>query len=368
MFAVLSRLTALILAVKEESIMLTRLASPTHEEVYRVEDRESGLRGFIALHSTRLGPAAGGLRMRVYDGDDAALEDVLNLSRGMSYKNAAAGLPLGGGKAVIIGDPMRDKTPQMLRAMGRAINMLRGRYWTAEDMGMSPEDMAEITRETRFVAGLDTGAHASGDPSPVTARGVLGAMRAGAAQLWGTDDLRGRHVAVQGLGHVGWHLCLLLHETGARLSVADMNPAHAASTVREFGATMVDPRVIHAVDADIFAPCAIGGVLNARSIPEIKAKMVCGAANNQLATPEDADRLRARAILYLPDYVANGGGIINVAAEILQIAPRAPWVEERLGAMQARMAHILTRAAGEGISPAILADRLVEEQLLQAAG
>jgi leucine dehydrogenase len=174
-------------------------------------------------------------------------------------------------------------------------------------------------------------------------------------------------VAVQGLGHVGWHLCHLLHEAGAKLSVADMNPAHAASTVREFGATMVDPRSVHAVDADIFAPCAIGGVLNARSIPEIKARMICGAANNQLATSEDGERLRARGILYLPDYVANGGGIINVAAEILRITPRAPWVEERLAAMQARMAHILTRAAGEGVSPAMIADRLVEEQLLQVA-
>ncbi|MBS4010564.1 MAG: amino acid dehydrogenase, partial [Roseovarius sp.] len=153
----------------------------------------------------------------------------------------------------------------------------------------------------------------------------------------------------------------------AKLSVADMNPAHADSTVREFGATMVDPRTIHAVDADIFAPCAIGGVLNARNIPEIGAKMICGAANNQLATPEDAERLRARGILYLPDYVANGGGIINVAAEILRISPRAPWVEERLGAMQARMAHILTRATGEDLSPATLADRMVEEQLLQVA-
>jgi leucine dehydrogenase len=161
--------------------MLTRLSSPTHEEVYRVEDRESGLRGFIALHSTRLGPAAGGLRMRVYDSDEAALEDVLNLSRGMSSKNAAAGLPLGGGKAVIMGDPARDKTPALLRAMGRAIDSLGGRYWTAEDMGMGPADMAEIARATCFVAGRDQGAHASGDPSPVTARGVMGAMRAGAA-------------------------------------------------------------------------------------------------------------------------------------------------------------------------------------------
>ena len=347
--------------------MLTRLACPTHEELYRVEDRESGLRGFIALHSTRLGPAAGGLRMRPYDGDDAAIADVLNLSRGMSYKNAAAGLPLGGGKAVILGDAARDKTPALLRAMGRAIALLQGRYWTAEDMGMSPADMTEIARETRFVAGLDSGAHASGDPSPVTARGVFNAMRAGAEQVFGTSNLSGRHVAVQGLGHVGWHLCLLLHGAGARLSVADMDPVRVAGTVKEFGARVIDPRAIHATEAEIFAPCAIGAVLNAHTIPEIRARMICGAANNQLATPEDAERLAARGILYLPDYVANGGGIINVAAEILQIADRAPWVEERLSAMRDHMTDLLARAAGESISPAHVADRMVEAQLLKVA-
>jgi leucine dehydrogenase len=348
--------------------MLTRLAIASHEEVYRVEDAETGLRGFVALHSTRLGPAAGGLRMRVYDSDEAALADVLNLSRGMSYKNAAAGLPLGGGKAVIMGDPATDKTPALLRAMGRAIDALKGRYWTAEDMGMSPADMAEIARATRYVAGRDQGQHASGDPSPVTARGVAAAMRAGAARLWGSDDLRGRHVAVQGLGHVGWHLCRILHDAGARLSVADMEPARAATTAREFGAEVVRPEAIHACATDIFAPCAIGGVLNAETIPDIRARMVCGAANNQLASPQDANGLHARGILYLPDYVANGGGIINVAAEILEIADRAAWVEDRLAAIRTRMEDILSRAAGEATSPAGIADRMVEEALLARAG
>lgn len=347
--------------------MLTRLASTSHEDLYRVENIETGLRGFIALHSTRLGPAAGGLRMRVYDSDAAAIDDVLNLSRGMSYKNAAAGLPLGGGKAVIMGDPTRDKTPGLLRAMGREINALRGRYWTAEDMGMAPEDMAEIARETRFVAGLDHGQHASGDPSPITAKGVFNAMRAGAAEVYGSDDLRGRHVAVQGLGHVGWHLCRLLHEAGARLSVADMDAGRVANAVRDFGAGAVAPGRIHATEADIFAPCAIGGILNARTIPEIRARLVVGAANNQLAIPEDADALHARGILYLPDYVANGGGIINVAAEILQITDSGPWVAERLDAMQATMTQILNRAKGEGLSPALIADRMIEDQLLQVA-
>jgi leucine dehydrogenase len=353
---------------QEDSTMLTRLFIPSHEEVYRVEDTGAGLRGFIALHSTRLGPAAGGLRMRVYDSDEAALADVLNLSRGMSYKNAAAGLPLGGGKAVIMGDPVADKTPALLRAMGRAIDALGGRYWTAEDMGMGPADMAEIARETRYVAGRDQGQHASGDPSPVTAHGVVAAMRAGAAQVWGSGDPAGRHVAVQGLGHVGWHLCRILHAAGARLSVADMDGTRAATTAREFGAETVPPETIHAAEADIFAPCAIGGVLNAETIPAIRARMICGAANNQLATPQDADRLHARGILYLPDYVANGGGIINVSAEILEVADRAAWVDARLDAIGANMAHILEQAAGERISPAVVADRMVEEALLDKTG
>ncbi len=348
--------------------MLTRLASQTHEEVYRVEDPASGLIGFIALHSTVLGPAAGGLRMRVYGSQEEALEDVLNLSRGMSFKNAAAGLPLGGGKAVILGDPRTDKTPELLRAMGRAIDALNGRYWTAEDMGMSPEDMAVIARKTRFVAGRDEGAHASGDPSPVTAQGVFNAMRVGAGVAFGSRDLAGKRVAVQGLGHVGWHLCRLLHEAGATLIVADMDPVRVAETVRAFGAEEADPMRIHAAEADIFAPCAIGGILNEVTIPEIRARLVAGAANNQLATEADAVRLQARGILYLPDYVANGGGIINVAAEILRIEDRGPWVAQRLAALEATMERILARAAGESQSPALLADRIAEERMLPKAG
>lgn len=348
--------------------MMTRLPSDTHEEVWRIEDADSGLKGFIALHSTARGPAAGGLRMRVYDSDDAALADVLNLSRGMSYKNAAADLPLGGGKAVIMGDPATDKTPALLRAMGRAVETLQGRYWTAEDMGMTPADMNEVARETRYVAGRDEGSHASGDPSPVTARGVLGAMKTGAARAFDSADLNGRTVAVQGLGHVGWHLCRMLHDEGAALIVADMDAARADLTARDFDAEIASPDIVHAVEADIFAPCAIGGILNAQTVPQIRARMVAGAANNQLATPDDADRLHTSGILYLPDYVANGGGIINVAAEILHIADRTTWVEEKLAALQATMARILARAGGEGTSPAHLADHIVAERMLARAG
>ena len=347
--------------------MLTRLSSDTHEEVYRVADAETGLRGFIALHSTALGPAAGGLRMRVYDSDDAALADVLNLSRGMSYKNAAADLPLGGGKAVILGDPASDKTPGVLRAMGRAVEALGGRYWTAEDMGMTPDDMAEIARSTRYVAGRDSGAHASGDPSPVTARGVFDAMQIGAGHVFGARDLRGRRVAVQGLGHVGWHLCRLLHAAGAELVVADTDAVKTDQTARDFDAGIAAADAIHAARADIFAPCAVGGILNARTIPQIRAAMVAGAANNQIATDADADALHARRILYLPDYVANGGGIINVAGEILQIEDRERWREEKLGGLAATMERILGRAVAEGTSPARLADRIVGDRILPRA-
>ncbi len=347
--------------------MITQIASTTHEAVYQVSDPQSGLSGFIALHSTRLGPAAGGLRMREYPSAGAALEDVLNLSRGMTYKNAAAGLPLGGGKAVIMGDPATAKTPELLRAMGRAVEALEGRYWTAEDMGMSPDDMSELARETRFVAGLDTGTHASGDPSPVTAEGVFNAMKVGAAHRFGSTKLSGKTVAVQGLGHVGWHLCRMLHEVGARLIVADMDAARTAGTIKEFGGEATEPGSIHRADADIFAPCAIGGILNATTIPELRADLVCGAANNQLAASSDADLLFDKGVLYLPDYVANGGGIINVAAEILKISDRGPWVAQKLETLRQTMERILSKARSERTSPAHVADRTVDELILQEA-
>lgn len=345
--------------------MLTRLATTTHEELYRVADHATGLRGFIALHSTRLGPAAGGLRMRSYDSDESALQDVLNLSRGMSYKNAAAGLPLGGGKAVIMGDPVQDKSVEKLRAMGRAVAMLEGRYWTAEDMGMTPDDMAELAKETRFVAGLARGEHASGDPSPVTARGVFNAMQIGARHRFGSDNLGGRRVAVQGLGHVGYQLCQLLHEAGAKLVVADPDFGRMRRAVNTFDAEAVTPDGIHAARADIFAPCAIGGTLNPETVSQLQARLVAGAANNQLARDGDAQRLHARNILYLPDYVANAGGIINVAVEILSITDRAAWTDEKLAALQATMERILTRAAADGVSPALVADRVFADKLLR---
>ncbi len=330
---------------------VTAVASTTHEEIYRVEDQSCGLVGYIALHSTQLGPAAGGLRMRPYDSPEEALIDVKRLSEGMTYKNAAAGLALGGGKAVIIGDPATQKTPELLRAFARAIHSLQGRYYTAEDMGMSPADMAVLAEETPYVAGLADGAFASGDPSPITARGIFNAMRTAQANKSGSKDLAGLTVSVQGLGHVGYYLCGYLHEAGAKLIVTDVNQAQIDKAIAEFGATAVAPDAIYGVGADIFAPCAIGGILNAQTIPQLKVSIVCGGANNQLATPADGQALHDAGILYAPDFVANGGGIINVATEIEQITDRSSYVTEKLEALDVTMANILKQAKVEDQSP-----------------
>lgn len=348
-------------------MQITRLECPSHEALYRVTDAPTGLAGFIAIHSTARGPATGGLRFRTYDNEDDAIADVLNLSRGMTYKNAAADLPLGGGKAVIIGDPETDKSPRKLRAFGDAIQSLRGRYWTAEDMGLTPGDMETLAATTRYVAGRTAGPHASGDPSPATAKGVLQGMRIALRHATGNDRLRGRRVAVQGLGHVGWALAGMLYEAGAGLIVADIDADRVARAQSELNAVAVDPGVIHEAKADVFAPCAIGGTLNARTIPELGARIVAGSANNQLAGREDANRLMRHGILFAPDYVINCGGVINVAAEILRIRDREQWLEDKLGAMGDFLSDVLSRATRTGLPPANVADRIVEETLLPHA-
>lgn len=344
-------------------MQITAVEAPDHQEVVRIEDRASGLVGYIAIHSTLRGPAAGGVRMRRYAQEVDALTDALRLSRGMTYKNAAADLALGGGKAVIIADPATQKTPELLEAFGMAVDSLEGRYWTAEDMGMSPADMARIGTRTSFVAGLADGAFASGDPSPITARGIFYAIRTAAKHRLGSVDLTGRTVAVQGLGHVGHYLCGYLHQAGAKLIVTDIDSAQVARVAELYGATAVAPDAIYGVDADIFAPCAIGAILNAETIPQLKVSVVAGGANNQLATPDDGKRLHARGILYAPDYVANGGGIINVATEIQQISGREAWVAEKLTALDRTMDRILTRARTLSVSPAEVADAIVDEIL-----
>ncbi|MEC8196975.1 MAG: Glu/Leu/Phe/Val dehydrogenase dimerization domain-containing protein, partial [Pseudomonadota bacterium] len=343
-------------------MQITRLATPTHETVLRVHDASIGLTGFIVVHSTKLGPAAGGLRMRPYDSEDAALTDALRLSEGMTYKNAAAGLPLGGGKAVIIGDAST-KTSAQLLTFARAINTLEGDYWTAEDMGMSPSDMALLATETKFVAGLPDGPHASGDPSPITARGIFESIKVTAKHRFGSADLSDRTVAVQGLGHVGTYLCELLHEAGAKLILADINTKRVAELAAKYDAQTAGADDILTVKADIFAPCAIGAILNADSIAKLNVAAVCGGANNQLATSEDGARLHARGILYAPDFVANAGGIINVATEVLAIDNRAAYVDEKLNAVVDTLDRIFTRAKTMDCIPADVAVAIVDEML-----
>ncbi|WP_417699609.1 Leu/Phe/Val dehydrogenase [Pseudophaeobacter sp.] len=342
---------------------ITALPSTTHEEIYRVEEPTLGLVGFIALHSTQLGPAAGGLRMRPYASEAEALLDVQRLSEGMTYKNAAAGLALGGGKAVIIGDPATDKTPALLRAFARAIHSLDGRYYTAEDMGMSPADMAILAEETPYVAGLAEGDFASGDPSPITARGIFNAICTSQAHISGSKDLSALTIAVQGLGHVGWSLCGLLTQAGASLVVTDVNQDQLNKAQKVFGAKTVAPDEIYSVEADIFAPCAIGGILNAKTIPQLKVAIVCGGANNQLASPADAVALHEAGILYAPDFVTNGGGIINVATEIEQISDRDTFVTEKLRALDVTLETILAQAKATDQSPDAVAISTVQAHM-----
>lgn len=332
-----------------------------HEAVTFARDADSGLLAIIAVHSTVLGPAVGGCRMWPYADEGAALADVLRLSRGMSFKSALAGLPFGGGKSVVIGDPARSKTPAMMRALGRAVDRLGGSYTIAEDVGTSPADMAEIARETAHVRGLD--GH-GGDPSPATAWGVLQGMKATVRHALGRDSLSDLTVAVQGLGHVGMELCRLLHEDGARLIVADISTGAVAAAGRDFGARACPPDRIHAAEADIFAPCALGAVLNDRSIPEIKARIIAGAANNQLAEARHGPALAQRGIVYAPDYVINAGGIIHIHHEGAQYDRAAAFAHVAMIAQTTEAVFALAKQ--EGLDPATAADLLARRRIGEA--
>lgn len=337
-----------------------------HEMVVFASDPASGLRAIIAVHSTARGPSAGGVRMRPYASEEDALNDVLRLSEAMTWKNATADLPLGGGKSVIIADPATDKTEALLEAFGKAVERLSGTYWAAEDMGITPQDMAVINRKTQWVAGLPDGEHAGGDPSPVTAQGVFSGIYAALRSLGQASDLGGKTVAVQGLGHVGMSLAGLLHNAGANLIVADVNQERLQKATKAFGARVMDVGTIHTAEADIFAPCAVGGILNDQTLPELRAGIVAGAANNQLARPEHAMGLHERGILYVPDYVVNAGGIINVAAEILRIDDAAVWVANKLHSLEKTLFQILSTAVEEKVSPAVIADRLARSRVLSS--
>ena len=287
-----------------------------HESLHFFHDEPTGLQAIIAVHSTALGPAAGGCRRWVYASSDDALTDALRLSRGMTYKNAVAGLKFGGGKAVILGNDKAPKSAALFGAFGRAVHSLGGRYITAEDVGCSVDDMRYVREQTEYVSGLpQSGSSAGGDPSPWTAIGCLQGIQAAVKSRLDRDSLEGLRVAVQGVGHVGLHLCRLLHDAGAELFVSDVNRENLAAASRELPVTEVAPTELLYADVDVLAPCALGNVLTSTTIPRIKAKIVAGAANNQLATAADGARLAERGILYAPDYVINAGGIITVAHE-----------------------------------------------------
>ena len=330
-----------------------------YEILHLCEDPKSDLRALISIHSTQHGPAAGGCRLLNYKTLEEAKIDVQRLSRGMTYKNRSADLPLGGGKAVIIG---QHKSPEMMRSFGKFVNSLTGKYYTAEDVGISPCDMQIVAEETNFVAGLETGEFASGDPSPVTARGVFVCLQRAVEHRLGKSNLHDIRVAIQGLGHVGWHLAQLLHSAGAQLFVTDLNANIIDQAVDLFDTKAVALDDIYSVDADVFAPCALGAVLNSSTVPQLKVKVIAGAANNQLSTPAIGDELKRKNIFYAPDYVVNAGGIINVAMEILKCTD-ASFAQTRLEKMTDTLDQILALAESQDIGMHSAADRFVGAQL-----
>ncbi len=319
-----------------------------HARVLFAADRVTGLRAIIALHDLTRGPALGGCRLRAYASEAEAAADVLRLSRGMTFKAALAGLPLGGGKSVVIADP-EDKTPALMRAMGRAVESLGGAYIVAEDVGITVADVDAMAAETRHVSGVSSGV---GDPSPWTAEGVFLCLASAAARFHG--GLSGRRVVVKGLGAVGWKLCEKLAAAGARLVAADIRAERAAEAAVAFGADIAPVERAHAEPADVYAPCALGAELSARTIPELGAPVICGGANNQLATAGDGAWLAARGVLYCPDYLVNAGGLIRVAMSAIGLSEAK--ARAKLAALPKTLASVLDEAAARGLSPAAVAD------------
>ena len=332
-----------------------------YEQLLFCQDRVSGLKAIICIHDTTLGPALGGTRMWTYESEDEAIEDALRLAKGMTYKNAAAGLSLGGGKAVIIGDPRRDKSEAMFRAFGRFIQGLNGRYITAEDVGTTVADMDIIHEETDYVTGISPSFGSSGNPSPVTAFGVYRGMKAAAKEAFGTDSLSGKTIAVQGVGNVAYNLCKYLYEEGAMLIVTDIHKESVQRAVDEFGARAVDPQDIYGVQCDIYAPCALGATVNDQTIPLMKAKVIAGAANNQLKEARHGDALHERGIIYAPDYVINAGGVINVADELYGYNRERAL--KKVEAVYENIEKVLEISKRDAIPTYLAADRLAEERI-----
>jgi leucine dehydrogenase len=342
-------------------IVFDEVAKQGHEQVLFGHDPVSGLRAIIAIHSTALGPALGGTRFYPYESEEEALADVLRLSKGMTYKSAAAGLDLGGGKAVIIGDPHHDKSERLLRAYGRMVDTLQGRYITAEDVGVDVNDMEFVFRETEYVTGVHQVHGGSGDPSPFTAYGTLQGLMATLNRKFGDEEVGKYSYAVQGLGHVGMEYVKLLKERGAKIFVTDINRDLMQKAVEEYGAEAVGLDEIYDVPADVYSPCALGGTVNENTLPRLKAKVICGAANNQLANNAIGDEVAKRGILYAPDYAVNAGGVMNVALEL------DGYNRERAMRMMRTIYHNLARiyeiSERDGIPTYKAADRLAEERI-----
>ena len=332
-----------------------------HEQVVYCHNKDAGLKAIIAIHNTVLGPALGGTRMWPYKSEAEALNDVLRLSRGMTYKNAVAGLNIGGGKAVIIGDPAKDKSEALFRAFGQFVESQGGRYITAEDVGIDVNDMEFVFRETQYVTGVHQVHGGSGDPSPFTAYGTLQGLLATLNRKFGNEEVGNYSYAVQGLGHVGMEFVKLLKERGAKIFVTDINQRLLDQAVSEYGAEAVAPDEIYDVDADVYSPCALGATVNEETVPRLKAKIICGSANNQLANNEIGDEVGKRGILYAPDYAVNAGGVMNVSLEI------EGYNRERAMRMMRTIYHNLTRiyeiAERDGIPTYKAADRMAEERI-----
>lgn len=337
------------------------LSEHGHEQVVFWSEPELGYRGIIAIHDTTMGPALGGTRFWNYGSDEEAVVDVLRLAQGMTYKAAIAGVNLGGGKSVIIGDNRTRDREMIFRAHGRAVESLGGRYITAEDVGTTVDDMEFVRMETDAVVGLYGG---SGDPSPVTAYGTYQGMRACAERTYGDASLSGRHVTVQGVGHVGYHLCAFLAEEGARLTVTDIHRDRVERVREEFGADVVEAEDIYAVEADVFAPCALGAVINDETLKVLKVDIVAGAANNQLAEGRHGEILHERGVLYAPDYVINAGGLINVYGELHGWS--ADRSKRKATEIHSTLLRIFERAKEEGVPTAVAADRLAEQRIQRA--
>ena len=337
-----------------------------HEELHFFTDEKCGLKAIIAVHSTHLGPAAGGCRFWHYADDDEAVVDALRLSRGMSYKNAMAGLPLGGGKSVILADAERSKTPDLLHAFGKAVDRLGGRYITAEDVGMSVADMIEVRRTTEFVAGLpNSGSDVGGDPGPHTSLGVFLGIKAAVKRALGKDSVEGLHIALQGAGSVATGVALHACTEGATLSIADVDEDKARHLADRTSGKAVSADEILSLEADVLSPCALGAIFNEETIAGLKVPVVAGGANNQLATPEDGQRLAERGILYAPDYVINAGGIINVCTEYLGDGD-ARLVRERIEGIPMRLEEIWAESQSSGRDPAAVADAMAQRLIGRA--